>query len=83
MCDFANTKTSIKQGCVVRENTSEHMAAPFDSLCEAKIIVINPASKFLRDELKTEKMFYELSNECSTTMMFQRNMQCRIFDTDY
>lgn len=57
-----NRKFSIKQGYVAREIAGEYIAVPVDSSCGAHIIVLNPVSKFLWDELKTEKTFDELLN---------------------
>lgn len=55
-----NRKFSIKQGYVAREIAGEYIAVPVDSSCGAHIIVLNPVSKFIWDELKTEKTFDEL-----------------------
>lgn len=55
-----NKKFSIKQGYVAREIAGEYIAVPVDSSCGAHIVVLNPVSKFLWDELKTEKTFEEL-----------------------
>lgn len=55
-----NKKFSIKQGYVAREIAGEYIAVPVDSSCGAHIVVLNPVSKFLWDELKTEKSFDEL-----------------------
>lgn len=55
-----NKKFSIKQGYVAREIAGEYVAVPVDSSCGAHIVVLNPVSKFLWDELKTEKTFDEL-----------------------
>lgn len=57
-----NRKFSIKQGYVAREIAGEYIAVPVDSSCGAHIIVLNPVSKFLWDELSTEKTFDELLN---------------------
>lgn len=57
-----NKKFSIKQGYVAREIAGEYIAVPVDSSCGAHIVVLNPVSKFLWDELKTEKTFDELLN---------------------
>ena len=35
---------------------------PVDSSCGTNIVILNPVSKFLWDELKTEKSFEELLN---------------------
>ncbi len=55
-----NKKYSIKQGYVVREVAGEFIAVPVDASCGTNIIVLNPVSKLLWDELKTEKSFDEL-----------------------
>lgn len=55
-----NKKYSIKQGYVVREIAGEFIAVPVDSSCGSNIIILNPVSKLLWDELKTEKSFEEL-----------------------
>ncbi len=55
-----NKKFSIKQGYVAREIAGEYIAVPVDSSCGAHIVVLNPVSKFLWDELKTEKTLDEL-----------------------
>ena len=53
-------KYSIKQGYVVREIAGEYIAVPVDSSCGANIIILNPVSKFLWEELRSEKTFDEL-----------------------
>ena len=55
-----NKKYSIKQGYVVREIAGEFIAVPVDSSCGTNIIILNPVSKFLWDELRQEKSFDEL-----------------------
>ncbi|MBO5230631.1 MAG: PqqD family protein [Clostridia bacterium] len=55
-----NKKYSIKQGFVVREIAGEYIAVPVDSSCGTNIVVLNPVSKFLWEELKEEKSFDEL-----------------------
>ena len=53
-------KYSIKQGYVVREIAGEFIAVPIDSSCGTNIIILNPVSKFLWEELRSEKTFDEL-----------------------
>lgn len=55
-----NRKFSLKKGYVAREIAGEYIAVPVDSSCGAHIIVLNPVSKFLWDQLSTEKTFDEL-----------------------
>ena len=55
-----NKKYIIKQGYVVREIAGEFIAVPVDSSCGTNIIILNPVSKFLWDELRQEKSFDEL-----------------------
>lgn len=55
-----NKKFSLKKGYVAREIAGEYIAVPVDSSCGAHIIVLNPVSKFLWDQLSTEKTFDEL-----------------------
>ena len=55
-----NKKFSIKQGYVAREIAGEYIAVPVDSSVSSNIVVLNPVSKFLWDELATEKSFDEL-----------------------
>lgn len=55
-----NKKFRVKQGYVAREIAGEYIAVPVDSSCGVHIVVLNPVSKFLWDELKTEKTFDEL-----------------------
>lgn len=55
-------KYSIKQGYVVREIAGEFIAVPVDSSCGTNIIILNPVSKFLWEELRSEKSFDELLN---------------------
>lgn len=55
-----NKKYSIKQGYVVREIAGEFIAVPVDSSCGTNIIILNPVSKFLWEELQNEKSFDEL-----------------------
>ncbi len=53
-------KFSVKQGYVVREIAGEYIAVPIDSSCGTNIIILNPVSKFLWEELRSEKTFDEL-----------------------
>ena len=55
-----NKKYSIKQGYVVREIAGEFIAVPIDSSCGTNIIILNPVSKLLWEELREEKTFDEL-----------------------
>ena len=55
-----NKKYSIRQGYVVREIAGEFIAVPVDSSCGTNIIILNPVSKFLWEELQNEKSFDEL-----------------------
>lgn len=55
-------KYSIKPGYVAKEIAGEYIAMPADGSLGANIVVLNPVSKFLWDELKTEKTFDELLN---------------------
>lgn len=55
-----NKKYSIRQGYVVREIAGEFIAVPVDSSCGTNIIILNPVSKFLWEELRGEKSFDEL-----------------------
>ena len=55
-----NRKYSVKQGFVVREIAGEFIAVPVDSSCGTNIVVLNPVSKFLWEELRQEKSFDEL-----------------------
>ncbi len=55
-----NKKYSVKQGYIVREIAGEYIAVPVDSSCGTNIVILNPVSKFLWDELRTEKSFDEL-----------------------
>lgn len=55
-----NKKYSIKQGYVVREVAGEFIAVPIDSSCGTNIIILNPVSKLLWEELREEKTFEEL-----------------------
>ncbi len=55
-----NKKFSIKQGYVAREIAGEYIAVPVDASCGTNIVILNPVSKFLWDELATEKSFDEL-----------------------
>ena len=55
-----NKKYSIKQGYVVREVAGEFIAVPIDSSCGTNIIILNPVSKLLWEELREEKTFDEL-----------------------
>lgn len=55
-----NKKYSVKPGYISREIAGEYIAVPVDSSCGTNIIILNPVSKFLWDELKTEKTFDEL-----------------------
>ena len=55
-------KYSVKQGYVAREIAGEFIAVPIDNSVGSNIIVLNEVSKFLWDELKSEKTFDELLN---------------------
>ncbi len=58
-----NKKYSVKQGFVVREIAGEFIAVPVDSSCGAHIVILNPVSKFLWEQLRSEKSFEELLDE--------------------
>lgn len=53
-------KYSIKQGFILREIAGEFIAVPVDSSCGNNIVVLNPVSKFLWEEMQSEKNFDEL-----------------------
>ena len=53
-------KYIIKQGYVTREIAGEYIAVPVDSSCGTGIVILNPVSKFLWEELREEKTFDEL-----------------------
>ena len=55
-----NTKYTIKPGYVVREIAGEFIAVPIDSSGGKSIVILNPVSKFLWEELQSEKSFDEL-----------------------
>ncbi len=55
-----NKKYIIKQGYVVREIAGEFITVPVDPSCGTNIIILNPVSKFLWEELREEKSFDEL-----------------------
>lgn len=55
-----NRKFTVKQGFVVREIAGEFIAVPVDSSCGANIVILNPVSKFLWEQLRSEKSFEEL-----------------------
>ena len=55
-----NKKYNIKQGYIVREIAGEYIAVPVDSSCGKSIVVLNPVSYFLWQELQSEKTFDEL-----------------------
>lgn len=57
-----NRRYSVKQGFVVREIAGEFIAVPVDSSCGANIVILNPVSKFLWEQLRSEKTFDELLN---------------------
>ena len=57
-----NKKYTVKQGYVAREIAGEFIAVPIDNSVGSNIVVLNEVSKFLWDELKTEKTFDELLN---------------------
>lgn len=53
-------KYSIKQGFVMREIAGEFIAVPVDSACGSNIVILNPVSNFLWEEMRSEKSFGEL-----------------------
>ncbi len=53
-------KFLIKKGYIIREIAGEYLAVPVDSSSGAHIIILNPVSKFIWEELLTEKSFDEL-----------------------
>ena len=55
-----NKKYNIKQGYIVREIAGEYIAVPIDSSCGKSIVVLNPVSYLLWQELQSEKTFDEL-----------------------
>lgn len=52
----------VKPGYIVREIAGEYLAVPVNSDCGASshIIILNPVSKFLWEQMQTEKTFDEL-----------------------
>ena len=57
---MAEKKYSVKQGFILREIAGEFIAVPVDSSCGNNIVVLNPVSKFLWEEMQSEKTFDEL-----------------------
>ena len=57
---MAEKKYSVKQGFILREIAGEFIAVPVDSACGNNIVVLNPVSKFLWEEMQSEKNFDEL-----------------------
>ena len=57
-----NRKYIIKQGYVTREIAGEFIAVPVDSSCGTDIVILNPVSKLLWEEMRSEKTFDELVN---------------------
>ena len=55
-----NKKYNIKHGYIVRENAGEYIAVPVDSSCGKNIVILNPVSILLWQELQSEKTFDEL-----------------------
>ena len=55
-----NKKYNIKQGYIVREIAGEYIAVPVDSSCGKNIVILNPVSYLLWQELQSEKTFDEL-----------------------
>lgn len=55
-----NKKFAIKQGYVTREIAGEFIAVPVDSSCGTGVVILNPVSKLLWDEMRNEKTFDEL-----------------------
>ena len=55
-----NKKYNIKQGYIVREIAGEYIAVPVDSSCGKIIVILNPVSYLLWQELQSEKTFDEL-----------------------
>ncbi len=53
-------KYSIKKGYIAREIAGEYIAVPVNSSCGKSIVVFNPVSYFLWQELQHEKSFDEL-----------------------
>ena len=53
-------KYIIKQGFVTREIAGEYIAVPVDSSGGTGIVILNPVSNFLWEELREEKTFDEL-----------------------
>lgn len=55
-----NKKYSVKQGYIVREIAGEYIAVPVDASCGKDIVIFNPVSYLLWQELQSEKTFDEL-----------------------
>ena len=56
-----NKKYIIKPGYVLREIAGEHLAIPVSAENSSDIVVLNPVSAILWEELQTEKTIDELA----------------------
>ena len=56
-----NKKYIIKPGYVLREIAGEHLAIPVSAENTSDIVVLNPVSAILWEELQTEKTIDELT----------------------
>ncbi|MBO5463203.1 MAG: PqqD family protein [Clostridia bacterium] len=56
-----NKKYIIKPGYVLREIAGEHLAIPVSAENTSDIVVLNPVSAILWEELQTEKTIDELA----------------------
>ena len=57
-----NKKYIIKPGYVLREIAGEHLAIPVSAENSSDIVVLNPVSAILWEELQTEKTIDELAS---------------------
>ena len=67
-----NKKYSIKQGYVVREIAGEFIAVPVDSSCGTNIIILNPVSKLLWEELQKDVTLTELVDKVTSSFDVSR-----------
>lgn len=69
-----NKKYKVKSGYVLREIAGEHIAVPVSAENTSDIVVLNPVSALLWNELQSEKTLDELTDTVCSNFDVQKNV---------
>lgn len=69
-----NKKYKVKSGYILREIAGEHIAVPVSAENTSDIVVLNPVSALLWNELQSEKTLDELTDTVCSNFDVQKNV---------